>query len=242
MEATDQVIAAARELKRSLMRHVFRHGTASVSAPEYAAWPFATLQDAVSEDRPICYGILKPGPDIPNGVPYLKVRDYPDGKLDVAKIHHTTHEIAKQYRRSQLRAGDILVSIRGTSGRIVVIPDELEGANITQDSARVTPSSEFDRDFLASYLQSEAAQNYIRSWTKGVAVRGINLRELRKLPVPLPPLAEQKEIARFIRAAQAKLDAEIQRRDALNALFKSLLYDLMSARFRIPEDLIERVA
>lgn len=224
-EQVEQVIDAATEIRKSALRGTF------ALANEDA--PMVFLADTVTSDRPICYGILKPGPDIPDGVSYIKVRDYPNGLIDVGDLRRTSHEIARQYRRSELRGGDILVSIRGTTGRVAIVPDELEGSNITQDTARITPNPSFDRDFLAFWLQSEVSQKYITDWTRGAAVKGINLRELRQLPVPRLPIARQRELATNLLKFDRKLAAEKQERHALDGLFKSLLHELMTGRTRL---------
>jgi type I restriction enzyme, S subunit len=236
-EASEGVLEASRAVKRSAMRHLFENGAVPVSdSPSETEWPYTELQEAVKHDRPICYGILKPGPHVPDGIPYVRVADYPTGRLNVGTLRRTSPQIAGEYKRSQLRQGDILVSIRGTTGRTTLVPEELEGGNITQDTARITPSDEFDRDFLLFFLQSEPAQAYIRSWTRGAAVRGINLRELRRLPVPTPSILEQRTMADHLRAVDQKLVAEGRHRDALNWLFKSLLHDLMTGSRRAPTD------
>jgi hypothetical protein len=80
-------------------------------------------------------GLLKPGPNIEGGIPYVRVLDIKQSRLPAQQSLRTSNEIAEQYRRSTLRSGDILVTIRGTVGRTCVVPDELAGANITQDTA-----------------------------------------------------------------------------------------------------------
>jgi len=234
-EATEQVIAAAQELKKSLMRHVFKHGPVPVTEGEPVDWPTEPLERLVQEDRPIRYGILKPGPDIGHGIPYVKVRDYPNGVVELGSLKRTSIEIANQYKRASLQEGDVLVSIRGTTGRVAVVPRELEGGNITQDTARVSPSDSVDRDFLIQYLRSEDAQDFIASWTRGAAVKGINLRELRQLPVPCPSQSVQRGINDLLGAVDQKTTAEEARRDALATLFDSLLNDLMAARLRVTD-------
>src|SRR5207247_1331925 len=102
------------------------------------------LADVVDPERPIRYGILMPKEDVPDGVLYVRVRDYPKGVVEIAGLRRTTPEIAQQYKRASLRPGDVLVSIRGTYGRVAVVPPELDGANITQDTARVAPTDEVD--------------------------------------------------------------------------------------------------
>jgi type I restriction enzyme S subunit len=54
-----------------------------------------------------------------------------------------------------------------------------------------------------------------------------------RIPIPLPPLSEQREIARMLQAVDAKIAAEQTRRAALEDLFKTLLHELMSGRRRV---------
>ena len=85
-----------------------------------------TLGEMVEEDRPITYGIVKPGHGCPGGVPVVKVKDMQDDAIDESDLLLTTPELDHQYRRSRLRAGDLLISIRGSVGRMAEIPLSLD--------------------------------------------------------------------------------------------------------------------
>lgn len=82
-----------------------------------AGWQLLTLRDLVLPDRPITCGILKPGPEIESGVPYLRVADFPNERLELSNIRRTSPEIDQQFKRSRLRSGDLLISIRGSVGQ-----------------------------------------------------------------------------------------------------------------------------
>jgi type I restriction enzyme S subunit len=181
-------------------------------------WQTKPLAALVNPGRPIRYGILMPKEDVPNGVSYVRVRDYPAETVLVNELKRTSPEIAMKYRRSSLEPGDVLVSIRGTFGRVAVVPPDLDGANITQDTARIALIPDVDRDYVVAYLRSEPAQRFFRQVARGVAVRGVNLGDLRKLPVPLPPRDEQRRIA-----------AEAGR---LSTLINALATDLKEAQRR----------
>jgi len=157
-------------------------------------WTWATLEQITSPTRVICYGILMPKDDVPDGVPYVKVKNIQNSKVDVSGLSRTSSEIAKQYARASLKNGDLLLAIRGTYGRVAVVPPELEGGNITQDTARLAVNDLVDRDYIAWYLHSRFAQIYFERVARGVAVKGINIADVRLCPVPLPPLEEQKKI------------------------------------------------
>ncbi len=82
----------------------------------------------------------------------------------------------------------------GTNNRVDV-PGELEGGNITQDSARLDLAAELSPKYIKHYLLSPLAQSYFKRVARGVAVKGVNIGDLRTTPVAVPPTAEQTRIA-----------------------------------------------
>jgi type I restriction enzyme S subunit len=192
--------------------------------PEHTPFTVKPLIESVVDDRPITYGILKPGPDIKDGIPYVRVLDIKQSRLHVEQLHKTTKEIAAQYRRSMLRPGDILVTIRGTVGRTCIVPDELTGANITQDTARLAIVPRIEPIYVVEFLNTPWAQGWMNHRMQGQAVKGINLGDLKKLPVPLPPLPLQKEFAARVSEIRAMQAEQAVSRRRLDDLFQSMLH------------------
>lgn len=202
-------------------------------------WQVLTLREAVSPDRPITYGILMPGPELKEGVPYVRVADFPNDRLNLTTIRNTSLAMDEQFKRSRLRTGDLLMSIRGTVGRMVVVPPELEAANITQDTARLSIQPEISSTFVLWYLRSPMAQTRMRAATKGVAVRGMNIGDIRALQLPLPSFAEQAEIVRRVEALLALADRIEARLTAARAQVERLTPATLSKAFRgdlVPQD------
>lgn len=212
-----EAIALTEDLLRSAFLEMFGD---PVTNPK--GWPIQELNEFVSDDRPITYGILKPGPEIRDGVPYVRVVDIKNGRVNSDGVRHTTREIDYEYRRSRLRAGDLLMSIRGHVGRLAAVPPELDGANITQDTARIAPIG-LDSHYLMNLIETEAIQFWMFKHVRGVAVRGINIGDLRRLPVPVPPAQLQTQ---FRKLAETTLRGRDTARRALAAtqdLFSSLV-------------------
>jgi type I restriction enzyme S subunit len=167
------------------------HDISEVEIPD--SWTICELKYLSKPGKPITYGILKPGQDIPNGIPYIRVVDFPNNKLNLKTIRHTTPEIAANYKRSTLSGNDLLLSIRGTVGRVCQIPLEFNGGNITQDSVRISVHDSISRKYIELYLQTPSVQKRFENAIKGVAIRGVNVGDVRVLQVALPPLAEQHD-------------------------------------------------
>jgi type I restriction enzyme, S subunit len=185
-------------------------------------WPIRPLTEWIDPARPITYGILKPGPDTDGGVPYVRVADMKDRGIELSGIRRTTTAIADQYRRSSLSSGDLLVSIRGHVGRFACVPDELSGANITQDSARLAIKDQSSAVYVRTALETASLQNWMRRRTKGAAVQGINLGDLRLAPVPCPPMEQQELFASSLGAMSAAREAARRQLQHLDELFASL--------------------
>src|SRR5204863_1259347 len=81
------------------------------SHPE--GWESVPLEQLTSPSAPICYGVLKPGPDVPRGVPMLRVKDLQNDRVRTSELYHITHELDAEFRRTKLKGADVLISVQG---------------------------------------------------------------------------------------------------------------------------------
>jgi type I restriction enzyme S subunit len=186
-----------------------------------------SLDEVIQPGRPITYGIVKPGPHVEAGVPVIKVKDYPSGAIAREGLRRTSAEIDESYHRSRLADGDLIISIRGTIGRLAEIPPDLAGANITQDTARLSVAAAVNRQFVLLVLESEFVQRQLKKLTTGLAVRGINIGALRKVRLPLPDPAQQVEAVALKRELEEAEIALITHRTYTDRLRNDLLYHFM---------------
>lgn len=180
-------------------------------------WVRPKLDSVNVEDRPICYGILKPRTVAPGVVPYVEVRSISKGQIKVDELHKTTEELHKAFPRSVLRSGDVVLAIRGSFDRAAVVPDSLDGANVSRDVAKISPIDQVLPDFLAAFLVSPEARRYFAQHARGVAVQGVNIGDLRQLPVPLPTIDQQKsalERIQDVRLVNDRITAELERAES----------------------------
>ena len=153
------------------------------------------LAEAVQAGTDVTYGIVQAGEEYPGGVPYIRTGDIVDGEIDVSALRHTNPAIARRFTRSMVRAGEIVMSIRATVGTTAVVPVCLDGANLTQGTARVAPGENVNGVYLLQYLRMPSTQAWIQRQVKGATFREITLARLRELPVLIPPMAIQDEFA-----------------------------------------------
>jgi type I restriction enzyme, S subunit len=163
-----------------------------------AHWHIAPLMRLVPDDRAIMYGIVLPGPDVDAGVPIVKGGDVAPGRLTLKTLKKTTFEIEAAYVRSRLKAGDLVYAIRGSIGAVERVPNEIEGANLTQDAARIAPRSDVDADWLLWALRARPIFAQLDRKATGATIRGINIFDLKRVRLPVPPIEEQTGLAKRI--------------------------------------------
>ena len=178
------------------------------------------LAQLADSQRRIQYGIVLPGPDFPGGVPIVKGGDVAAGRMSPEELNRTDPAIESGYPRSRLIAGDIVIAIRGSVGEVAVVPETLEGANITQDAARIAPHG-CDPTWLRWVLATPTVQGRIRREITGATVTGINIGALRRIRIPFVPLDEQIQRGR----AATELAGRSQRLQALATRSKHLLLE-----------------
>jgi len=244
---TEALIAKYQRIKTGLMQDLLTRGIDEngnirskathkfvvkngIEAPE--EWEVVELSSLVGNDSPIVYGILMPGYGYENGIPVVKVKDIRDEQILLNDLLLTSPEIAKSYERSSLKQGDLLFTIRGTVGRCAFVPKELDGANITQDTARIRVSG-ISPLFLRFCFELEFLKRYIDLHTIGQAVKGINLKDLRKMPIPKPILNESDIIAQKINSIQNIIDSLNSNLLKLQSLKTGLMQDLLSGKVRV---------
>lgn len=129
--------------------------------------------------------------------PYIRVTDFVNGTIRTTQLKYLHEETQKQIARYIINRDDVYISIAGSIGFVGTIPDELDGANLTENAARLIIDREtVDRDFLSRYLQSSEGQQQIKHRTNFMGQPKLALERIATIEIPLPPtLEEQRRIA-----------------------------------------------
>lgn len=181
-----------------------------------ATWKYARADQLVEHGTVVTYGIVLPGQEVEGGIPYVRGQDVEDGWLRTDALRHTTVEIASKHKRSALRQGDVLLCIIRNL-RVAIVPAGIDGANITQGMVRFRANASVVLpEFLAAYLASPQAQQWMKRRYFGMDMPRINVEDARAIPVALPPPQEQTEIMRLVGACLSW--AEVAERRATAAM------------------------
>jgi len=118
--------------------------------------------------------------------------------------------------RTIVEAGDILVSITADIGSVGIVPEGLGSAYVSQHLALVRLNHRLvDPRFVAYSLSSKVSQRYLEESMQGGTKAGLNLDDVRDLPIHLPQLVYQKVISSYLDRKTAAIDALIEKKQKL---------------------------
>lgn len=152
------------------------------------------------------------------GLPFLRVQnitEYGIDLTDVKYITRETHETA--LKRSQLRSGDVLLTITGRVGTAAVVPKSLGQANINQHMVKITLKPDVNPDYVAAFLNSRLGRSQTQRKVTGTTRIALDYPSIKEIQTPIPPREIQDAIvAKIATAYKQKRGLEIKAQRAVN--------------------------
>ncbi|HTV98444.1 MAG TPA: restriction endonuclease subunit S [Steroidobacteraceae bacterium] len=169
------------------------------------------------------------------GVPVIRGQNM-GGRWVGGEFAYVTEAKAKSLEANIARPGDIVFTQRGTLGQVSVVPTaSFDRYLVSQSQMKLTVNQDLaDPLFIYYFFSTEEQQDYIRQNAIQTGVPHTNLGILRGTPVPLPPLSEQRAIARILGTLDDKIELNRRMNETLEAiaraLFKSWFVDFDPVR------------
>ncbi|UBB92365.1 restriction endonuclease subunit S [Xanthomonas oryzae pv. oryzicola] len=202
-------------------------------------WTIYALEQIVDGERGIPYGIVQTGDPVAEGVSTVRCGDVRHLRIDTTALKVVARDIEKNYARTRLKGGEVLLAIRGSIGNTAVAPKSLANCNISREVAMIPCIEDVDSMFVALVLQSKRGQQLLAGKTRGVAQKGINLADVRRLPIALPSRTTQREIVRRVEQLFAYADQLEAKVTAAQQRIDALTQSLLAKAFRgelVPQD------
>ena len=139
--------------------------------------------------------------------PYIRITDLGEKWIRKAGLQFVPSEIQKNISRYIVNSGDVILSIVGSIGFVGRIPQELNGANLTENCVKfLTNKKIIDNDFLYYFLLSSIGQEEINKRNVGSTQPKLPLYNIKDVDISLPPLPEQTDIASILSSLDDKID------------------------------------
>ena len=134
--------------------------------------------------------------------------------------YFVTKDKFNEMQRFKLSPGDLIMSCSGTLGKVALVPEGIPNGIINQALLKLTPTDEVEGSYIKSWFESDLFTQSLRQNSGGAAIQNVaEVRLLKEIEIPLPPLAEQRKIAEILRTwdeaietAEAELKAKQERK------------------------------
>jgi len=242
IEATERVIAAAREFKRSLMRHLFTYGPVPLAEAERVPlketeigpmpehWEVGVLENHCHKPQ---YGYTATASAEPVGPRFLRITDIQDEGVSWSTVPFCKCP-DDQFAKHELHAGDILIArIGATTGKSYIVPRLESPAIFASYLIRIRARTGITADFLYRFFNFGGYWSQVNA-SKGDKLKmGVSGSTLAALRIPLAPMREQDNVAQALSTLDRKIQAEEKRKAALKELFRTMLHLLMTGQIRV---------
>jgi type I restriction enzyme S subunit len=188
------------------------------------AWPTTPLGRLMSEvyRYPTYYEITYED----DGVPEVRgelLND--DGTItsERSRLRYISRETSARFPKTVLAEGDLVMTVRGTVGKIGLVPRILAGANMTANLMRLAPDRRLlDPIFAWHCMQTVWFKAQLANACSSTTILTIKAPDLKRIAVPLPPLATQAQFREWISRVEELKTSMCVSLGKLDALFASL--------------------
>ena len=241
-EKTEAVIAATKALKKSMMKHLFTYGPVSPEeveniqlketeiGPVPEDWEVVKLGEVVEKVKQ-----KDPRKDPISEFKYVDVSAISNDLLKITSYSEFLGKDAPHRARKTIQTNDIIfATVRPYLKRIAMVPENLNGQIASTAFCVIHCQKQIANPYYIFYTVS--LDNFIKGVSenqRGSSYPAVTDKDILNQYIPLPPLPIQQKIASILSAIDAKIEAEENKKKALEELFKTLLDYLMTAKIRM---------
>ena len=128
-------------------------------------------------------------------------------------------------KRTTVSEGDLLMTIVGTIGRVAIVPEELKGICLQRSVAVIKPEREVVNNRYLMY-QLQNMRPFLEKEARGVAQKGIYLKQVSQLDIKLPELEHQMQIVKVLDKASKLIFLRRQQLAKLDELIKARFVEM----------------
>ena len=161
-------------------------------------WEKKQLQEIVTDDCTISYGIVQTGDDQEEGVPVFRPVDIVNRVPKLNELKKTTEEISNKYKRTILKGREMLITVRANIADTCIVGEEFRGCNVGRGIVPIrTKEDVIVLEFLKYLMDSKHLNDEIKNKAKGITLIQLNMEDLREVELIIPPLEQQKAFVEF---------------------------------------------
>lgn len=185
--------------------------------------------------KSVDYGVTASAIEQPLGPKFLRITDIQNGIVDWESVPWCECD-KRSASQARLKAGDIVFARTGaTTGKSFLIRQCPANAVFASYLIRVRVGASAEPGFVSHFFQTPMYWAQIAKSARGVAQPGVNATTLKDIEIPLPPLAEQRRIAKVLDRAESLRSKRCAALAQLDSLTQSVFLDLFGDPIRNPK-------
>ncbi|EGQ8357405.1 restriction endonuclease subunit S [Vibrio cholerae] len=249
IDLIDQKIAETEKLKTGLMQKLFSEGVGVQDEngdwqphTEFQKTPIGYLPEqwSIKSLEDVCK--VKGGKRLPKGEtliseknehPYIRVSDMFMGGVALNDIQYVPEHVVDKIKNYTIGKNDLFISVAGTLGIVGKVPEQLDGANLTENADKLT-DIKCNIDYMYYYLCSEKIQSTIDKLKTVGAQPKLALTRIKQFTFIEPSPKEQQKIATILSSVDQKLELLRTQKSETQQLKKGLMQKLLTGEWRIP--------
>lgn len=202
-------------------------------------WPLSTLGNEMASIqvgivvRPASYYVES------GGVPALRSLNVRANRLRMDELVQISRPGHKLNAKSALYAGDVVTVRTGEPGKTAIVPDSIGDLNCI-DIIFSRPGPRVRSEYVSFFMNSRVAKRQIAILQGGLAQQHLNVGEMKRIRIRVPPLDHQDRTIQILSGAWSRIETEEAVLEKLRSLRASLAQELLSGRLPLPESLVAR--
>jgi type I restriction enzyme S subunit len=161
--------------------------------------------------------------------PYIRVTDFEAGSVDLSNLKYLDQDTQKAIKNYTISKNDLYISIAGTIGLVGEIPSSLDGANLTENAAKLCDLAGIEKKYLRYVLSSNSSKEQFDDKTTSSGQPKLALFRIKNCRFSFPPLAEQKIIADKLDTLLAQVGTTKARLDRIPNILKTFRQSVLAA-------------
>jgi type I restriction enzyme S subunit len=187
-------------------------------------WSFVSLESLLLNPKSMSVGVMYPGKHFESGAPLIKVSDVKNGGIASKPDFCVSPSVDDEYKRTRIKGQELLITLVGNPGDCVIVTDEMVGWNAARALAVLTLKDPSIRHWLRIVLLSSPSKHIIDSRLNTTVQKTLNLKDIRELPIPIPPVSLREELC--------SIDSTLERKCLLNHQTNQTLEQMAQILFK----------
>lgn len=167
---------------------------------------------------------------------FLRINNLGYNKLLLNDIMYVKAPQTAEAIRTQIKEGDVLLSITADLGRTAVVPKNFPKAFVNQHIAILRPNKKINPYYLSGFISSVGGRQLLQKYSKGAAKSALNFPDIKVLNISIPKMTLQNKFEQFCLFVTGEKEKFAESKKEIDFLFKSIIQKVFNGQLNFNVD------